>query len=107
MVFFEHAGSVTKGIVIINYAFVSQCTLRLVDKTQDTAGNGPSCSGNLYIRYSGLRNESQGESRKRVAGESRPDDFLKFMITDVEKSRPKQKPSESKANKTNKEEKPQ
>ena len=88
MVFFEHTGSVTKGIVIINDAFVSQCTVRLVDKPQDTAGNGPSCSGNLYVTYSELRNESQGESRKRVAGESLPEDFIKFMITDAEKSRP-------------------
>ena len=99
MVFFEHAGSVKKRIVIINDPFVSQCTVRLVDKPQDTARNGPSCSGNLYVRYSELRNESQGESRKRVAGESLLDDFIKFMITDAEKSRPEQKPSEPKAKK--------
>ena len=37
MVFFEHAGSVKKRIVIINDPFVSQCTVRLVDKPQDTA----------------------------------------------------------------------
>ena len=71
-----------------------------------TVGNGPSCSGNLYVRYSELRNESQGDSRKRFAGESLPDNFIKFMITDAEKSRPEQKSSEPKAKK-NKEEKPQ
>ena len=107
MVFFEHAGSVKKGIVIINNPFVSQCTVRSVYKPQDTAGNGPSCSGSLYVRYSELREESQGESRKRVDGESLPDDFLKFGITDAEKSIPKQKPSEPKAKKTNKKQKPQ
>ena len=48
----------------------------------------------LYVKYSDLQNESQGESRKRVAGESLPDDFLK-------KSRPEQKPSEPKANQKN------
>ena len=105
MLFFEHAGSVKKEIVIINDHFVSHCTVRLVDKPQDTAGNGASCSGNLYVRYSELRNESQSESRKRVAGESLPEDFIKFMITDAENSRPEQKPSE--LNKKNKEEKPQ
>ena len=89
MVFFEHVGSVKKGIVIIGNPFVSQCTVRLVNKLQDTAGNGPSCSGNLYVSYSELRNESQGESRKRVAGESLPDEFIKFKITDGEKSRSK------------------
>ena len=107
MVFLEHAGSIKKRIVIINDPFVSQCTDRLVDKPQDFAGNGPSCSGSLYVRYSELRNESQGESRKRVAGESLPDDFIKIMINDAEKPRPKQKPSEHKAKKINKEEKPQ
>ena len=106
MVFFEHAGSGKKEIVIINDPFVSQCTVRLVDKPQDTAGNGPSCSGSLYVRYSELRNESQGESRKRVAGESLPDDFMKFMIKDAVKSKPEQKPSEPKAKKQT-EEKPQ
>ena len=99
MVFFEQAGSVKKGIVIINDPFVSQCTVRLVDKPQDTVGNGPSSSGKLYVRYSEFRNESQGDSRKRVAGESLPDDFIKFMITDAEKSRLEQKPSEPKAKK--------
>ena len=84
---------------------MSQCTVRLVDKPQDTASRA-SCSGSLYVRYSELRNESQGESRKRVAGESLPDDFRKFMIKDAEKSRPEQNPSELKAKK-NKEEKPQ
>ena len=106
MVFFEQAGSVKKGVVIINDPFVSQCTVRLLDKPQDTAGNGPSCSGNLYVSYSELRNESQGESKTRVAGESLPDDFIKVMITDAEKSRPERKTSEPKAKK-NKEEKPQ
>ena len=52
MVFFEHAGSVKKGIVIINDPLGSQCTVLLVDIPRDTAGNGPSCSGNLYVRYS-------------------------------------------------------
>ena len=99
MVFFEHAGIGKKEIVIIKDTFVAQCTVRLVDKPEDTAGNGPSCSGSLYVRYSELRNESQGESRKRVAGESLPDDFMKFMIKDAEKSRPEQKPSEPKAKK--------
>ena len=47
MVCFEHAGSVNKGIIIINDPFVSQCMVRLVDKPQDTAGNVPSCSGSL------------------------------------------------------------
>ena len=91
-VFFEHTGSVKKGIVIINDPLMSQCTVRMVDRPQDTAGNGPSCSGNLYVRYSELRNESQGKSRKRVARKSLPGEFLKFMITDAEKSRPEQKP---------------
>ena len=36
-----------------------------------------------------MRNESQGDSWKRVAGESLPDDFIKFMITDAEKFRSK------------------
>ena len=107
MVCSEHAGSDKKGIVIVNDPFVSQCTVCLVDKTQDTAGkNGPSCSGNLYVRYSELRNESQSDSRKRVAGESLLDEFIKLMITDAEKTRPEQKPSELMAKK-NKEEKPQ
>ena len=92
MVFFEHGGSVKKEIVIIIDPFVSQFTVLLVDKLQDTAGNGPSCSGNLYVRYSELRNESQGESRIRVTGESLPDDFIKFVITDAEKFRPEQNP---------------
>ena len=105
MVFFEHAGTVKKWIVIIKDPFVSQCTVRLVDKPHGTAGNGPSCSGNLYVRYSDMRDESQGESRKRVAGVSLPDDFIKFMITDAEKSRPK-KTREPEAIKTNKDEKP-
>ena len=107
MVFIEHAGSVKKGIVIINDPFVSMCTVRLVDKPQDTVGNGPSCSGNLYDRYSELRNESQGNSSKRAAGESLPDDFIKIMITDAEKSRPKQKPLERKAKKKTSSKKPQ
>ena len=77
----------------------------MVKKPQDTAGNEPSRSGNLYVRYSEWREESQDESRKRVDGESLPDDFIKFGIT--EKSRPEQKPSVPKAKKTNKEEKPQ
>ena len=43
MVFFEHAGSVKKGIckkgiVIINDPFVSQCTVRLVDKPRILRG---------------------------------------------------------------------
>ena len=46
MVFFVRAGSVKKGIFIINVPFLSQCTMRFVDKPRDTAGNGPSCSGN-------------------------------------------------------------
>ena len=75
---------------------MSQCTVRLLCKPQDTAENGPSCSGNLYVRYSELRNESEGESRKRLAGESLPDDFINFVISDTEKSRPEQKISESK-----------
>ena len=99
MVFFEHAGSVKKRIVIINDPFVSQCTICLVDKPQDTAGNGPTCSGSLYGRFSELRNESQGESRKRVAVESLPDAFIKFLNRDAEKFRPDQKPSESEATK--------
>ena len=56
MVFFEPAGSVKKVIVIINDPFVSQCTVRLVDKPQDTAGNGPSGGGSFYVKYSGFRN---------------------------------------------------
>ena len=107
MVFFEQAGSVKKRIVFINDPFVSQCAVSLIDKPEDTAGKGPTCSDNLYNRYSELRNESQGESRKRVAGESLPDNFIKFMITDSEKCRPKQKPPLPKAKKTKKEEKPQ
>ena len=97
MVFFEHAVSVKEGIVIISDPFVSQCTVRSVDKPQDTAGNGPSCSGSLYVRNSELRNESQCESRKQAAGESLPDDFIKIMIMDAEKSRTEQKTLESKA----------
>ena len=46
----------------INDPFVSQCIVRLVDKPQDTVWNEPSCSGSLYVKYSGLQNESQGES---------------------------------------------
>ena len=99
MVFFEHAESVKKGIIIINDPLVSQCKVLWVDKPQDTAGSKPSCSGSLYVMYSELRNESQGESRKRVAGESLPDDFIKFMIKDSEKSSSDQKPSEPKAKK--------
>ena len=91
-----------KWIVIINDTFVSQFTVRLVYKPQDTAGIGSSCSGILYVRYSELRNESQGESRKLVTGESLPDNLIKFTITDAEKSRPKQKPLEPKAKKKNK-----
>ena len=68
MVFFEHAGSVKKGSVIINDPFVSQCTVRLVIKTQ-AARNEPSGSGVLYVKHSDLRNDSQAESSKR-AGES-------------------------------------
>ena len=41
MVNFEHAGGVKKEIVIINDPFVSQCTVRLVNNTQDTGGNEP------------------------------------------------------------------
>ena len=97
-----------KGLSSSATLFVSQCAVRLEDKPQNTAGNGQSCSGSLYVRYSELRNESQGESRKRVAGESLPDDLIKFMITDAETSRPEQKPSTPKAKKkTIKEEKPQ
>ena len=99
MVFFEHPGSVKKGIVIINDPFASQCIVRVVDKPQNTAGNGPSCRGNLYVRYSRLSNESQGESRERVAGESLPDNFIKLMITDAEKFRPEQKPKAKKQTK--------
>ena len=106
MVFFEHAGSVKEGIAIINDPFVSQCTVRLVDKPQETTGNRPSCSCSLYVRYSELRNETQGESRKRVDGESLPENFIKFMIKDAEKSRPEQKHSEPQAKKKQ-EEKPQ
>ena len=106
MVFLEHARSVKKETVIINDPFVFQCTVRLVDKPQDTAGNGTSCRGILYVMYSELRNESQGESRNRVARESLPDDFIEFVIKDTEKYRPKQKPSDPKAKK-NKKEKPQ
>ena len=102
MVFFEHARCVKKETVIINDPFVFQCTVRLVDKPQDTAGNGTSCRGNLYVMYSELRNESQGESRNRVARESLPDDFIEFVIKDTEKYRPKQKPSDPKAKKTRK-----
>ena len=83
MVFFEHAGSVKKGIFIINDPFVSQCTVRLVDKPQNTASMRPSCSGSLYDKYSDLRNESEGNPRKQV-GESLPDEFINFMIKDVE-----------------------
>ena len=97
MVFFEHAESVKKGIIIINDPLVSQCKVLWVDKPQDTAGSKPSYSGSLYVMYSELRNESQGESRKPVAGESLPDDFIKFMIKDSEKSSSEQKPSEPKA----------
>ena len=49
MVFFEHAGSVEKEIVIINDPFGSQCTVRLVDKPQDTAGKGPSLLVAIYM----------------------------------------------------------
>ena len=86
---------------------MSQCIVCLVDKPQDTAGSEPSCRGSLYIRYSELRNESQHESRKRVEVESLPDDFIKIMIKVAEKSRPEQKPIESKAKKPNQEEKPE
>ena len=104
MVFFDFlimVGVSKKGLSSSTTLFVSQCTVRLVDKPQDTAGNAQSCSGNLYVMYSELRSESQGESRKRVAGESLPDDFIKFMITDAEKSRTEQKPSTPKAKKNN------
>ena len=57
MVFFEHAGIVKKGIVILNDPYVSQCPVRLVDKPQDTAGNGPSCKGSLNVKYSELINK--------------------------------------------------
>ena len=46
-----------------------------------------------------MRNESQCESRKRVAGELLPEDLIKFLITDAEKSRFEEKPSEPKAKK--------
>ena len=84
MVFFDHAESVKKGVVNINDPFESQCRVRLVDKPQDTAGNGPSCSGILNVKYSDLKNESQDDSRKRVR-ESLTGDFVKFMIKDAEK----------------------
>ena len=79
MVFFEHAGSVKKGIFIINDPFVSQCTVRSVDKPQDTAGMRPLCSDSLYVKYSDLRNESQGDPRKQE-----PDELINFMIKDAE-----------------------
>ena len=73
-----------KRIVIIIDPFVSHCTVRWVDKPQKTAGNGPSCCSSLYVKYSNLRNESHGQSRKRVTATS----FLKkFMIKAAEKSR--------------------
>ena len=62
--FLEHAGSVKIRIVIINDPFVSQCTVRVIDNSHDTAGIGSSGSSNLYVKYSDLRNESQTESRK-------------------------------------------
>ena len=71
--------------------FMSQCTVLLVDKPQDTTGNEPSGSDSLYVKYSDLRNESQNESRKRI-GQSPPYEFIKIMIKEVEKPRPKQKP---------------
>ena len=41
--------------------FVSQCTVRVVDRPQNFAGNGPSGSriGSLYVMHSDLRNESK------------------------------------------------
>ena len=78
MVFFEDAVKVKKEIVIINDPFVSQCTVRMVDKPQDTSGKGPSCS--LYVKHSDLRNESQGESRpKKTNKEETPlEDFFEL-----------------------------
>ena len=55
--------------------------------------------GSLYVEYCDLRNESQGESRKRVAGKSLPDNFIKILSKGAEKSGPKQKPSEPKTKK--------
>ena len=88
----------SKKMVIINDLFVSYCTVRLVDKAQDTAGNGTSCSGSLHVKCTVLRNESQGKSRKRVE-KSLPDNFLKVMFKGSEKRRPEQKSSEPKAKK--------
>ena len=83
MVFFEHAESVKK-IVIINDPFVSQCTVHLVDKPQDFAVNELSGSGCSYIRNSDLRNKSYAESGKRV-GEPLPDGSI--TSKDAEKPR--------------------
>ena len=55
----------------------------------------------LIRKHSDLRNESQDESRNRV-GESLSEDFINFMIKDAEKTRPEQKPSETKAKKKEK-----
>ena len=52
MVCFKRAGSFKKGIVIIKDRFVSQCTVHLVNKPQDVAGNGPTFSRSLYVKYS-------------------------------------------------------
>ena len=103
--FFQHAGSVKKGLS--SSTTLSCPSAQIVWSTNLRIQNGPSCTGNLYVRYSELRNESQGESRKRVAGEPLPVDFIKIMIKDAEKSRPEQNPQNPRPKKKNKEEKPQ
>ena len=87
-----------KKMVIINDLFLSYWTVRLIDKAQDTAKNGTSCCGSLHVKCTVLRNESQGESRKRVE-KSLLDTFIKVMFKDSEKPRLEQKPSEPKAKK--------
>ena len=72
MVFFEHAVNVKKWSVIINDNFLSQCTIRLVEKPQNTAVNGPSCSRSLNVKYLALRSMSQVESMQQV-GELLPE----------------------------------
>ena len=99
MVFFEHAGSVKNGIVIMNDPFVFQCTVRLVDKPQDTTGKGPSGSGSLVVKYSDLRNESQGKSRKR-SGKFLRYEFIKIkrlrMLRNLDPNKNAQRPKPKK-----------